>query len=160
MIIGIIPTVVLRPKAGDLREQMRKVAEDVGKLLPIRFAFVAGPGKRPAYQNAQIAERQQALGRDPWYVTAATMSKVAKLAGELVSRDAGTRRSAVAKVTAMVFEQVAANVNAQRNPDGGRFAPVTQAYARWKRSKGYGSKILVATGELIRTTKVKVTRGS
>lgn len=126
----------------------------------IAVSVVAG-GNRGADKNALIAAVQAARKRSPWFIKkgSETWSALRFVAGGLTSSDYSVRKRAVDQIGKLMIEAIGLNVAAQRNQDGSAFAPLTAAYAGYKRRKfGFVAPILKATGDLLGGLRVRVDR--
>lgn len=122
-------------------------------------AVVEAGGLRGAARNALIARAQANNRRDPWYINPKAMSDIRELAGSLTSQNLTVRVAAAKAIGSRLLMNIAENVQAQRNKDGGPFTPLTAAYARRKQQmEGFVRPILKATGDLLAGLHARVTR--
>jgi hypothetical protein len=124
----------------------------------ITFEVVAG-GARGRAKNTLIAKVQAAYQRNPFYFSKSTLGHIVKAVPALFSAAAGARRGTVDFVKQIILAGVLENAGAQKNKGGGRFTPLTLAYARRKAAKWGAKPILSATGDLLGGLKVIVTKG-
>jgi hypothetical protein len=120
---------------------------------------VVPSGARGADQNAIIARAQANRGRAPWYISREDMEPIRFVAKALGSADAGVRQQAITSIGQLMLAAIGNNIAKQSNADGARFAPLTAAYAAFKRRKfGFIAPILKATNDLLGGLRVKIDR--
>lgn len=121
-----------------------------------RLSVVPG-GARGAGRNALIANVQAGRQRSPWYIDRGDMEPIRFVAKALGSADASVRQRAITTIGQLMLAAIAHNVERQLDKTGGRFAPLSKAYAAYKQRKfGFIAPILKATNDLLGGLKVTV----
>lgn len=141
----------------------KQIADRLKAAMPpgdVVFEVYAG-GTRGGAQNAMIAAVQAALDRNPFYVNDKSKAAIVEAIRKLFDSSRGVRAMAENTIKQLLLIAIGENFQAQRNPNGGKFRPLTAAYAAAKRRKfGFVTPVLKATGDLLGGLKVRVTRKS
>lgn len=133
-----------------------KATQVSGALDGTRLSVVPG-GARGAEKNALIAAVQAGRQRSPWYIDSGDMEPIRFVAKALGSADASVRQRAITTIGQLMLAAIAHNVERQRDKSGGRFAPLSKAYAAYKQRKfGFIAPILKATNDLLGNLRVTV----
>lgn len=137
----------------------QRFAEKVAQVLPETITFeVKAGGKRGGQKNGAIARYLAAAGRNMFWASPKTKGRIA-LAARGLFGTAVERRRAEQTIGAELLVGIGENLQAQKNPGGGSFTPLTARYAAAKRRKfGRTVPIGVASGDLAGGLHVEVSR--
>lgn len=138
----------------------QQISARIAERMPKEAVFeVKAGGARGAAKNALIAAVQAGYQRNPFYLNERTKKLVADAARGLVSATFTVRRAAEERIKNLLLISIGENVQAQKNPDGGRFKALTANYrAAKRRIYGRAEPILIATGQLLGGLKASVKR--
>jgi hypothetical protein len=142
---------------ADLEQQVaQSLASRLGETVEI--AVVAG-GKRGAVKNALIARAQANQRRNPFYLNKRAMQAIRFLVNGAVSSVASVRASAHKAIADEMLVSIGENAQAQRNPGGDGFKPLSQGYAlRKQRAVGFVLPILKRSGDLLGGLRTRINR--
>jgi len=153
-----MPHMSIQIEGLDQLEQ--RFAEKVAAMLPEPVVFeVKAGGARGGAKNAMITHVLAAAGRNFTWVNPKTKGQIALAARGLFSAAAGAKRNAVETIKALLLVGIGENVQAQKNPGGGGFRPLTARYAAMKQRK-FGRTVPIgkASGDLLGGLHVEVRR--
>lgn len=143
--------------AAGLTSQKSVLAQNLRSRLGGTWEFVVeAGGKRGAALNALIAKVQAGRERDPFYPNKRAIEAIRFAVNGLASTTFGAVKAAEKAIGDALLISIAENVEAQRNPGGSKFKPLTEAYARRKqKAVGFVLPILRATGDLLGGLRVR-----
>ena len=116
-------------------------------------------GKRGQAANTVIGNVLKSQERNPFYLDAQAKDAIRFAMRGLMAAQYSVRQRAVEIVGEVMKLSVARNLDAQKNPGGGAFRPLTTVYAAFKQRRfGYIVPIGRATGDLMDNLRARITK--
>ena len=143
-----------------LRAQQSVLAQTLKSRLGGVWTFTVSPtGRRGSIANTLIAKVQAGRERDPFYLNKRALETVRFALNGLTSTVDSVRKAAEKQVQDAMLTSIGENFQAQKNPSGSKFTPLTPEYAKRKqRALGFTLPILKATGDLLGGLVARVER--